>query len=92
MIRGMQINSRNCITGKWKVSVGIRNWMEMEDKQFHLGSRWLPQQSNWGNNAKGRKFQSGSELSEYAGEVFLSHASTVSKPMLSVFQELLPLT
>lgn len=30
----------------------IRNWMEMEDEQFHLGSRWLPEQSNWGNNAK----------------------------------------
>lgn len=43
----------------------IRNQMEIEDKQFHLGSRWLPEQSNWENNAKGRKFQGVTEWSEY---------------------------
>lgn len=70
------------ISGKQK----IRNWMEMEDKQFqmNLGSRWLPELSNGENNAKGRKFQGGTELSEYVGEVCLTHACTVSKPMLSV--------
>lgn len=68
-----------------------RNWMEIEDKQFHLGSRWLPEQSNWENNAEGRKFQGGTKLSKYMGEVCLTHARTVSKAMLSV-QELLPLT
>lgn len=77
------MNSKNCISGKWKVSVEIRNLMEMEDKQFHLESRWLPEQSNWENNAKGRKSQDGTE-SEYAGEVCLTHACTVSKPMVLV--------
>lgn len=46
----------------------IRNRMEIEDKHFHLGSRWLPEQSNWENNAKGGKFQGGTELSEHVGK------------------------
>jgi len=45
----------------------IRKQMEMEDKQLYLGSRWLPGQSNWENDATGRKFQGGTELSEHVG-------------------------
>lgn len=62
----------------------IRNRMEMEDKQLHLESRQLPGQSNWKKDAKGRKFQGGTELSEHVGETCLTLACTVSKPMLPV--------
>lgn len=87
MIGGMQNELQKLHQWEMEGTSGnqkIRNWMEMEDEQFHLASRWLPEQCNWGNNAKGRKFQGGTELTEYVGKVCLSHACTVSKPMLSV--------
>ena len=62
----------------------IRNQMEMEDKQLHLGSRRLPEQSNWENDAKGRKFQGGTELSGHMGEACLTPARDVSRSMLPV--------
>lgn len=65
---------------QWK----SENQMEMEDKQLHQGSRQLPEQSNWENDAKARKFQGGTELSEHVGEASLTPAYTVSRPMLQV--------
>lgn len=84
MLRGMKKNSKHCISGKLKVSVEIRNQMEMEDKQLQLGSRRLPGQSNWENDAKERKFHVGTELSEHVGETCLTSARTVSRLMLLV--------
>lgn len=41
-------------------------------------------QSNWENDAKGRKFQGGTELSAHMGEACLTPARTLSRSMLPV--------
>lgn len=70
---------------QWK----SENQMEMEEKQLHQGSRQLPEQSNWENDAKG-SFKVGLSCQNMWGKRAW-HLLTLYLDLCYRFQELPPL-